>query len=81
MTDDIGNREKEETKVYIGNLGKVASQSPNNEILVANTQTEIKIADSVFNYNTHTSKYYNVGKYAYHEPKKVNELANNRQMI
>jgi len=32
MTDDIGNREKEETEVNIGNLGKVASQIPNNGI-------------------------------------------------
>jgi len=24
-TNDVGNREKEETKLYVGNLGKVAS--------------------------------------------------------
>jgi len=31
-TNAIGNREKEETKLNIGNLGKVASQNLNDEI-------------------------------------------------
>jgi hypothetical protein len=30
-TNDIGNREKEETKLYLGNLGKVASPDPNDQ--------------------------------------------------
>lgn len=34
-TNDIGNREKEETKLYLGSLGKVAPQK--HEIMIKKT--------------------------------------------